>query len=378
MGEVRHTTSLSFQRRDRAKTAKTPNATYISSNLSSLKQSPMNFATTSTQINHEEKEADSGIEDLFTQLTESLTTSHFLPEEEDDSCSQISKEVIEKFLADSWSIDDEDSATDVLGQDVEEFRQSIRALQEEASRVDKLFAMDQLKSLNQELISANKKLETKDEEIQDLKKLVTAKDEQLATMELERDLYKADAKNTKRDLDSCILDVQTLQKTLSDYRNRDVLSVPREVVIEMGTQESHATPSQISSHRNLPPPSKGDPDMNEEDNAGAKHSPCLPIRCNVSARSKYSRRATNLAISELEDKVEDLTARLKVSMATSAELRRKLVLMAKYYENATEKLKQKVDSIEKKMNLTPHVYVESSVVREKKTRLAREIIRGKN
>lgn len=78
---------------------------------------------------------------------------------------------------------------------------SIEAIREEASRVDTVIALDQLDSIKEELRSTKRRLVSKSIELAELRALIKVKDMRLGTLELERDLYKADAAKMKTDIE---------------------------------------------------------------------------------------------------------------------------------------------------------------------------------
>ena len=109
-------------------------------------------------------------------------------EEEDDlSCSQSSgrHEAYELDSTHVWSeCEDCGSGKDVHG--------SIKAIKEEASRVDAVIALDQLDTMKEELENLRKELSGRDSEIKGLRTKIQVKDSKISTLELERQLHRAD------------------------------------------------------------------------------------------------------------------------------------------------------------------------------------------
>jgi hypothetical protein len=70
---------------------------------------------------------------------------------------------------------------------------AIEAIREEASRVDTIMALNQLDTMRQELDTVKRELQNRGAQVRELHTLVSLKDDRLSVLELERDLYKADA-----------------------------------------------------------------------------------------------------------------------------------------------------------------------------------------
>jgi hypothetical protein len=89
----------------------------------------------------------------------------------------------------SW----DDYYSDIVEEKDDDIQHSIDAIKEEASRIDTILAMDQLDTMKQELDEMKRKLRNQNSELAEKRCLIKLKDDRLATLELERDLYKADA-----------------------------------------------------------------------------------------------------------------------------------------------------------------------------------------
>jgi hypothetical protein len=101
-----------------------------------------------------------------------------------------------------WS-DDEDDSFPMGGSDRGGIRASIEAIRQEASRVDAVMALNKLDTLQQEKNSLTRAMKNRSAEMDEMRALIRLKDDRLATLELERDLYKADASKMKSDLLAC-------------------------------------------------------------------------------------------------------------------------------------------------------------------------------
>jgi hypothetical protein len=102
----------------------------------------------------------------------------------------------ESGLLRTWS-DDDSELKDV---DLGSFHDSIVAIRKEASKLDAALALDQLDTLKEEIRTLHRELNNRTEEVEELRSLLDLKDDRLGTLELERDLYKADTVKLKNDL----------------------------------------------------------------------------------------------------------------------------------------------------------------------------------
>lgn len=92
------------------------------------------------------------------------------------------------------SIDGSDSA----------IQAAIDAIRKEASQMDIIMALDSLKTIEAELMVTSRALHERSLEAEDLRSQLEQKQEIIAGIELERDLYQADASKLKDDLKTCV------------------------------------------------------------------------------------------------------------------------------------------------------------------------------
>ena len=93
---------------------------------------------------------------------------------------------------------------DIKGAESIEVREAIEAIRKEASQIDAIMAVDQLKTLRLELETVTKQFEERSSEAEDLKQKLEQSEDRIGFLELERDLYQADATKLKQDLKTCV------------------------------------------------------------------------------------------------------------------------------------------------------------------------------
>jgi hypothetical protein len=92
---------------------------------------------------------------------------------------------------------------------------SIRAIRKEASKIDAVLAVDQVDRLQEEMKNLHSELKRRDAETVALSALVQKKDDHIGTLELERDLYKADTTKLANDLECCLSKLRRVGGTSS-------------------------------------------------------------------------------------------------------------------------------------------------------------------
>jgi len=320
----------------------------------------------------------------------------------------------------SWS-DDDNSELEGYGLSIHD---SILAIQKEASKVDAIMAVDQLDTLKEELRTLRRQLNNRTAEVEELQALVHLKDSRIGTLELERDLYKADTAELQNDLKKCISRLNGASSFLSDEadsanimapepQDNIVSSKPSSIV----TATTDASLKQQTRPRPLDPPSCADSFRSASESADTRTTfsgsfqssrqlqsvPNFPVcekpnftseairsqktrslqlrlkgRAFPFCRSashkqsklvhKASREMESVSIS-LQEQVEEMSQRLTSSIASSEELRRRLAMLSQYYEGVVNDLKDSiVDIKEERMQMEFDLTRQlSSIDRENKT-----------
>lgn len=114
--------------------------------------------------------------------------------------------------------EDSSHCFDLEGTD-SEILQAISEIRREASQMDMVMTLDQLKTLQSELVVAARQFEARSLEAEHLRNRLEEMEERAANSELERDLHRADANKLREDLETCIelmFDISTVagQSTL--------------------------------------------------------------------------------------------------------------------------------------------------------------------
>jgi hypothetical protein len=119
----------------------------------------------------------------------------------------------------TWSDDEEPSFLDQQGFGVNVY-ESIRAISKEASKkIDAVLAVDHVDQLQEEMKKLRIDIKHRNAQYSELKGLVQMKDNQIGTLELERDLYKADTTNLANDLESFLLKLRRVGGIVSSTCN---------------------------------------------------------------------------------------------------------------------------------------------------------------
>ena len=145
---------------------------------------------------HAHTNESTDLDELFCFANMSQQNSTSVSSTLEASASGKTPEGVESFEVDSGSYSYmSDDVSDQAG-----IHDSISAIREEASRTDAIMAVDRLDTLKQELTSLTRQLRCRSSELEELRALVQLKDHRLGNLELERDLHKADADRFKTEL----------------------------------------------------------------------------------------------------------------------------------------------------------------------------------
>ncbi len=138
-----------------------------------------------------------------------------------------------------------------------EIQAVIDDIRKEASNMDAILLLDQVKSLESELEAVNKQFSARSSENEDLKMQLEEKRDQLAKAELERDLHQADVTKLREDLKTCVgkmFDISLYESAFGDDASqKDALSPGKTVpkAPENEPSNSIASPSQPKTMRIL-------------------------------------------------------------------------------------------------------------------------------
>jgi len=111
-------------------------------------------------------------------------------------------ERILNFDDESEDIDSTDLAS--MDESTSDIQAAINELRKEASQIDIIMALDSLKTVQAELLVASRALQERATQVEDLTFQLMQKEERIGSLELERDLYKADASKLRDDLKTCV------------------------------------------------------------------------------------------------------------------------------------------------------------------------------
>lgn len=313
----------------------------------------------------------------------------------------------------TWS-DEENSEGEGFGLS---FYDSILAIRKEASMINAVMAIDQLDTLKDEIRSMRRELGDRSAEIDELHSLIQLKDDRIGTLELERDLYKADTSKLANDLESCLLKlrlISTAPDTVCDLLNQSLIFTDEPSKDREPNQFSNGVPSLATQTMRLDPPSCINSSQTTTSRTTATASTIsvsvispesIPVfeKPRISAGSKRANRVesrprrTNgraftlcrsasqkqVMVSEslptepeprgiLQEQIQEMSQRLKGSVETSEELRRRLAKISRYYESLVRHLHDSLievttDRAHMKFDFTRQI---STMDREHKSTLA--------
>jgi hypothetical protein len=115
--------------------------------------------------------------------------------------------------------DQEEDSHSYVASDDGDIQAAIDVIRKEASQIDQLILYDQLKTLECELEIINRQYSARSMENEDLKAQLEEKEHRVSRLELERDLYHADATKLREDLKTCVekmFDISLYESTVED------------------------------------------------------------------------------------------------------------------------------------------------------------------
>lgn len=292
----------------------------------------------------------------------------------------------------TWS-DDEHSDMEGFGLSIYD---SILAIRKEASKIDAVMAVEQLDALKAEIRNMRRELSDRSSEIEELQTLLQLKDDRIGTLELERDLYKADTNKLANDLESCLVKLRrvggTLADPVSDSQKHDAMPEepitvgkhpapssrvglaelsthsggitsdrskwrldPPSCAVSLQTTTSHTSATASITSRSVITPAPIPVIEKPRIATGATRTRSIRVASRPqtkgkvfslcgSASQKQGKRPERHSMDPeprgiLQEQVQEMSQRLISALATSEELRRRLALLSRYYENIVSQLR---------------------------------------
>jgi hypothetical protein len=265
----------------------------------------------------------------------------------------------------SWMDDDQESR--------EELKASIRAIRDEAQKMDYFLVVEKLETLREELSSAKRALANTSAESKELRELLRQNDSRVAMLQLERDLYKADAARFKNDLqiifqkaslirvsslfqesqsNEDLSECQTFQSSCNRKPERTYAHVRLESKRESPVRGKYRMPTRewLLGYLTVPYKARYTP-LKETESMPDKTASCTAsIRRLVSLQQRVMIKAkpqevemTTSGVS-IEARVQELHKRLRTSMDTARELRKRLAMCSRHNEALVGRLGNESDS----------------------------------
>lgn len=138
------------------------------------------------------------------------------------------------------SLDLEETSTDGSESNDSDIQAAIEDIRKEASQMDQIILYDQLKTLECELEAINRQYSARSEENIDLKVQLEEQEDRCANLELERDLYQADATKLREDLKTCVekmFDISMYESPLEEVERSQQIAEMRQTVLRAPSEE---------------------------------------------------------------------------------------------------------------------------------------------
>ena len=181
----------------------------------------------------------------------------------------------------------------------------IESIREQALHVDAVIALDKLHTTKTELLTVSNDLKHRSAEVGELKNQLKSLKAQLATLELERDLYHADASRSKADLKECIQYIVKLKAKSGNEESHhpdsresvSTLAVSQTSALATPDKTSHRHRTDDSAHQRNPSETKaGDKQNQETPSTCVSDGAMFPDDSFTSSASMESTPRRNLAL----------------------------------------------------------------------------------
>jgi hypothetical protein len=254
------------------------------------------------------------------------------------------------------------------------------ALRDGADKMDAVFTADHVGTLIEENKRLKRTLVDKSQQIGELQSLVQIKDGRISTLELERDLYKADTTKLSNDVRALLVKVKAIEASSS----HDTISTRTHTSSDPSSRAKHnvdenqspldAEPASAIGNSSIPSDPGPRPDATGEltpmiaivpeksrsmikpPKERSKHHTglggraimfCRQMNMKLLANAPSPKMSTTERSDEdsetdsvFSDQLQELRQRLNNAMTTADELRRRLAMVSRYYEGALGKMEQ--------------------------------------
>lgn len=265
------------------------------------------------------------------------------------------------------------------GEEQADFQKSVALFREEASKLDAVLAMDKIESLESEIRILRNDLNNRCEKLVEMQDIVHLKDSRISALEMERDLYKADARKLQSDLQSCITKFQALYESSSipSSGKMEENSQSRPIVRRLdppscvgpstvsqsassATKTTLSRSSQAMSHISIPSSGASEVSANLQKISTLRQTKrrifllCRGSKGDVSKSELNVSREKDSSIDvdvSLEEQVEEMGLRLAASLAAADELRRRIAMLSKHHSCKTNELQLRLKAAEERATI---------------------------
>lgn len=254
----------------------------------------------------------------------------------------------------------------------------VMALHDEATKMDAVMAADRVSFLEEEVRRLSREVSDRKSTQERLQALLQEKEDRIGTLELERDLYKADTGKLTKDLHRCMQKLKSAEA--SSCRERETTPRTRSTAT---VSDSNPSPEQYQNLSNASWVSTNSnnssitsatvsrsEDTDDRTSFPVIEKPRLILRSHKQTRQQPSRprnrtfhfcrgfsssrrKATPLVESAdeddeeilhpdtvLQEQLQEMARRMAVALDTSDELRRRLAMVSQYYESALGEMEE--------------------------------------
>lgn len=238
----------------------------------------------------------------------------------------------------------------------------VMALRDGANKMDAAITADYVATLNEEVKRLKRLMNEKTQQVCELQSLLQVKEDRISTLELERDLYKADTRKLSNDVRALVVKVKEIEASSSQdtTSTSTPLSDPlfhdqgSPTVLPTASVVNSSIPSEVSPNPDCPkepaaviaiPEKKASKERPKHTLGGRALKFCRQMQMkrlghslqkNATERSEEDSEADSV----FSEQLQQLRHRLKTSMTTSEELRRRLAMVSRYYEGALRSMEE--------------------------------------